>query len=174
MPNLNFSDSVFIGTTTQSGTQSSMIIEDDLQTIIWNGDFVNTDEYIYPIRLYNGLIQYTMSSSDCILIMSYFSAKGGTNLVNLGTHPNGKTFYFRSVGESDVTVIGPSGGVVTARVAIRASGTDNIRPSWSRDTFTQIVVGTTYSANPSAAIGLTYYNGTWFMIRNEDSTGLSV
>jgi hypothetical protein len=172
MPNINFNDSLFIGTATGS-SQSGLLIGEQSPFITFQSGLINNGSYIYPIRSVTPIATYTMSSSDCIVLLNWTFGRGTTNRVNLGNHPNGTTFYFRSVTEND-TISLEDESINVNRVTIFASGNDLIRPTYSMSNFSSVVIGPTNSANPSGSAAFTYFNGIWYMTRNEDSSGLSV
>lgn len=89
MPNLNYTDSFYIGT--EDG-KAGILLNDQANIISYTGGLINTGSSIYPIRsLSSGTI--TLLSTDMILILLLKPSISLT--INLGTHPDGKIFYFR-------------------------------------------------------------------------------
>lgn len=145
MPNLNFSDSVYIGTS--NGTVG-ISMDDQTQLISYPGGLINLGGYSYPIRNQGSLAAYTMSSADCIVLISALAVRGAANIIYLGSQSNGKVVYFRRIDANNATTY-----------IIQASGSDVIRLG-STTPVTSFTIGL------DQAYSLIYGSGTWWLMRN--------
>ena len=145
MPNLNFNDSVYIGT---PDGLVGISMNDQTSLITYNGGLVNNGSYIYPINnILGGASSYTASSAQHILLISASGARGASNTLFLGNQSNGKIFYLRRI------------DLFPVNYTIRSSGTDVIRVG-STNSVTSFVMSN------DSAYTLTYNSGTWWIIRS--------